>query len=139
MDRFECKAMGHTPESALRAGCDTAKWWYGMLEGQVECAFGICPGEGPNVGVPWYLGTHRVFRGAALRDLLTRGRAFLYEHAITDEHYLVNFVSEQNHKSIRWLKYMGFTIGGTTYFNQHPFLEFSLCVHPQSPLDSSAP
>lgn len=79
-----------------------------FINGELACVFGCVPfqliGER---AAPWMLGTDVVDKhpGELLRRCrqYTTGMNKAYPH-------LLNFVDARNHKSIRWLKWMGFTV-----------------------------
>lgn len=109
-DVTECAAMGHTPRQALRAGllssslCLTA-----MVDGRPEAMVGLVVtnalcGEGS----PWMLGSDAVYRHP--RTMLRWGPRIL--SAMFDSTpVLENLVAEDNHRAVRFLKRIGFTIG----------------------------
>lgn len=102
--------MGHTPRQALRAGlfsssmCLTA-----TVDGRPEAMFGLVVtnalcGEGS----PWMLGSDAIYRHP--RTMLHWGPRIL--SAMFDSTpALENLVAEGNHRAIRFLRRIGFTIG----------------------------
>jgi len=80
--------------------------------------------DGGNIGVPWMLGTCNLRRNA--KSLLPLSKKWLKEHG--DKYDLLfNYVSSDNLSSIRWLKYLGFSL--IRYIPHHgvgrsPFYEF---------------
>ena len=109
-DVIECAAMGHSPRQALRAGllssslCLTA-----MVDRRPEAMFGLVVtnalcGEGS----PWMLGSVAIYRHP--RTMLRWGPRIL--SAMFDSTpVLENLVAEDNHRAVRFLKRIGFTIG----------------------------
>jgi ribosomal protein S18 acetylase RimI-like enzyme len=109
-DVTECVAMGHSPRQALRAGllsssmCLTA-----MVDGRPEAMFGLVVtnalcGEGS----PWMLGSDAIYRHP--RTMLRWGPRIL--SAMFDSTpVLENLVAGDNHRAIRFLRRIGFTIG----------------------------
>lgn len=82
--------------------------WALELEGEFAALLGVVSTEVPTLGVPWLIGTTAVDRHPrthirATRRYLATMRE-LYPH-------LLNFVHADNHRSIRWLRSMGFSIG----------------------------
>jgi len=102
--------MGHGPRQALRSGllassmCLTA-----MVDGRPEAMFGLVVtnalcGEGS----PWMLGSDAIYRHP--RVMLRRAPGIL--SAMFDSTpTLGNLVAEDNHRAVRFLRRIGFTIG----------------------------
>jgi hypothetical protein len=113
IDRIECRAMGHTPEQALRHGLATsARTWTALIGDEPHAMFGVVvaagAGDDSNVlGIPWFLGSDLVPRHA--RQLIAQGPAILADmHRHADR--LCNFVSSDNRQAIRLLEHWGFTV-----------------------------
>lgn len=82
-----------------------------LLDGQVLCIFGVAPLRSylllEDTGVPWLLGTTALFdQRRPLIDLPPSYIAKMLEAYPR----LVNFVHAANHRSIRWLRRLGFTL-----------------------------
>jgi len=81
--------------------------WSVYANGQFVCIFGVgSPSLLSDTGVVWMLGTDLIerYKGAFIkysRDYIT---AMLSVYP-----YLTNFVDARNTRTIRWLKFMGFT------------------------------
>lgn len=58
-------------------------------------------------GVPWFLGTDNVKKHASQFALQSRN---VIDEMVMKTDYLVNFVHSENKDSIKWLKWLGFTI-----------------------------
>lgn len=120
-DRVELEAQGHkymdvvlAESIAMSQECLAFE-----LDGQVHAVFGVV--DAGKYGVPWMLGSDELFnhRKALLclpSDYVPR---WLKQYG-----FLMNMVHADNHRSIRWLQRIGFTIeeavqeaGGTF----HPF------------------
>lgn len=125
MDALECRAHGHHPLDALRAG----------LRGSVEplvvegphgplCAFGIIPQSIlDGLARPWLLGTHDVPRYA--RALLGLPKPYVAAW-LAEWPKLENWVHRDNHASIAWLRYLGFDIHDEAVdIGGHPFRRFT--------------
>lgn len=113
-DLIEVKAMsGKTIRECLEetAQIETNAWVW-EYDGKVMCIFGVNPVDGTgNIGVIWMLATKffddkfMIFASACkpvLEDLLKPFR------------YVFNYVYVENKKSIRWLKWLGFTFKEAT-------------------------
>jgi len=102
--------MGHTPRQALRAGllssslCLTA-----TVDGRAEAMFGLVVTNALCAeGSPWMLGSDAIYRHP--RTMLRWGPRIL--SAMFDStSVLENLVAEDNHRAVRFLKRIGFTIG----------------------------
>lgn len=80
----------------------------GLLDGEVACMFGVTPTSmlGGN-GIVWMLGSDLIEQHP--KHFLRRCRA---EVAVMARNYdvLHNWVDDRNVKSIRWLRWLGFTV-----------------------------
>lgn len=76
-------------------------------------------------GVPWLLGTHHVDR--LVRPLLPLSRAVV-RHWRSQYPLLINHVSARHHQSIRWLKWLGFTLHPAAPYGPfgNPFHKFEM-------------
>lgn len=83
--------------------------WTGWAGGEPVCVFGVTPWSWTaGVGIPWMVGTEGLDRAA--RSLLRTSRpAIDLMHARFPE--LVNYVDARNVRAIRWLWWLGFTLG----------------------------
>lgn len=59
------------------------------------------------IGIPWLLGSEVMNR--LDKPLLSVSRAVI-EHWRTKHQTMINYVSADHHQSIRWLKWLGFTV-----------------------------
>lgn len=109
-DRAEVWAAGHrTPREALERAVDLSTLaWVGYGDGEPAAAWGVAPasllGE---TGIPWLLGTDAIERHPAA--FLRRCRGLLADMS-RDFLVLRNLVDLRNRTSIRWLKWLGFTL-----------------------------
>ncbi len=81
----------------------------GLVNGKAVCVFGVgAPSVLSDEGAPWLLGTRALEQHA--RPFFRLSQGWMTE---TKQQYrvLANFVSAENVKSIRWLRWLGFTIG----------------------------
>ena len=98
--------------------------WAGIIDGEVACIFGVGSlSILSDVGVPWLIGTDAINRHS--RAFLRRN---LWVVALMRERYPVlrNWVDARNTAAIRWLKWLGFTLGdpapwGAAQLPFHPF------------------
>jgi hypothetical protein len=108
-DVMECKAVGHTPEAALRDGLSRSLWALTAIEdGEPVAMLGVSPRsmiEG--TGTPWMLGTERIYSGA--RDLLRWGPGIISEMEWSFP-VLSNMVAAGNDRAIRFLRHWGWRI-----------------------------
>lgn len=84
--------------------------WVVVYKGKIEAVFGVSELVSPTEGllyVPWFVSTDTfgewAFRFA--RESVGIVRRWLDEYG-----YLVNFVDSRNKASIRWLRWLGFTV-----------------------------
>ena len=137
-DRRECEALGFGPLRALRRSLELSVFsWTGMLTPGMKpvCMWGLIPFGGLLSGqaAPWFsstdeLGRHRVFFVKRNRKFLRR-MLDLYPH-------LTDYVDVRHKRAIRWLKWLGFTVGPeikTFGPNSMPFYKFEMkgdkCLH----------
>lgn len=111
IDRMECEAIGRTPRQALRDGlvCSLNPLTV-MVNDRPEVMLGVVPQslmEGR--GIVWLLGTDEVYKYPKEWALL--GPRLLAAMA-ADCPCLENIVSVGNHRSIAFLRHLGFTVGG---------------------------
>lgn len=76
------------------------------------------------IGIPWMLGTDTLKKNA--KSLLPISKKWVEKHGAKFD-LMFNYVSAENLSSIRWLKYLGFTL--IRYIPEHgvgrkPFYEF---------------
>lgn len=112
-----------TPEEALgRSLRLSTHAWAGLADGRLVCMWGVCPASMlDRIGVPWLLGsdeieTHQI-------AFLRRNRPMIAEMMETYT-VLTNWVDARNTMSMRWLRWMGFTL-----FPAHPFGVAGLPFH----------
>lgn len=109
-DADEVWASGHfRPEEALRLSLGLSLMaWAGLVDGVPMCLFGVSPVSlMSGVGAPWMLGAEGLERYAV--PFLRRNRTYVAEMAALCPR-LENHVDARNALSIRWLRWLGFTI-----------------------------
>jgi hypothetical protein len=118
-DRDEAWAAARlTPEAALLLSLSVSPLaWTGRVDGRPECMFGA-----GNGGVPWLLGTDAVERHALA--FLRSNPAYVARMQARFGR-LSNWVDARNATSIRWLRWLGFTIG-----EPRPYGPLGLPFHP---------
>jgi hypothetical protein len=109
-DRDEIWASHHAlPEDSLRRGVrNSTQAWAAIIGGEVCCLFGVTPRSfATGDGTPWMLGTDGIVRHQYrfLRDSIECADAMNREYPT-----LVNYVSDANEASKRWLRWLGFTL-----------------------------
>jgi RimJ/RimL family protein N-acetyltransferase len=127
-DREEVEALtGRDPHEALVASVErSAAAWAGLADGELVCLFGIVPMTLVGVtGIPWLLGAESVTRYG--RPFLRRNRAWLRE-MLREFPVLRNVVDARNTVSIRWLEWLGFTLGAPQPMGARglPFIPFEM-------------
>jgi hypothetical protein len=123
-DREEIAAMsGRSPAGALvyslrRSSCA----WTVMVDGRPEIMFGV--GDInilTRAGSPWLLGTDAVERHYVA---FLRGSVGCRDQLFTRYASLVNFVDVRNAASVRWLRWLGFSLSGPILIRGHEFYLF---------------
>ena len=83
--------------------------------GNLEFIFGVCREDSnPKIGVPWFL-TSENFKPT--REFIRKSPSVIADMFVEDTNVLVNYIHKDNKKSIKWLKWLGFS------FTEHPFLD----------------
>lgn len=134
-DVVEMAAIGATPEMALRDGLKRSDWALtGLVDDVPVCMLGVAPksiilGE----GIPWMLAANGLER-AQVRFLKASRPAVKAMRASYPK--LMNFVHADNHVTIKWLRWLGFSFVPPNWpddaepprytINGHPFLLFSI-------------
>lgn len=108
-DALECEAYGHTTLSALLVGLNSSvEVFTGTVDGEPVCMFGYSlPCLIGDEAEPWLLGTDEMARHATA--FLRRNRPFIADLRKRFRR-LSGWVYEQNHSSVRWLRWLGFTV-----------------------------
>jgi hypothetical protein len=99
---------GEPPHQAIVSSLELASHsWMALRDGRPAAVFGCTP-VADGVGMPWFLGTDAASGDPA--SMTRFGRAVIADMLKTYRH-LINFVDARNVKAVRWLRFMGFTIG----------------------------
>ena len=132
-DVRECWAMNHfAPLDALKHSMYyTNSPKTGLYNGKVICIYGV--GKITYLskeGIPWMLTSNLV--DTHYREFLRRGEGLIIDMK-KEAAVLLNMVDARNYKSIRWLKWLGFTIHDPVPFGPdgmlfHPFIMENYCV-----------
>lgn len=120
-DRREIAMLGKTPAFGLRHSVDNSSKVFCYCEDDtVLIMIGVCPAMG-DIGVIWMISTEETFSRKRMQ-FLKESRTVLMELA-EGFSTLYNIIHKDNHKAIRWLKWLGFEFSN---FNGHPdFLLFT--------------
>lgn len=118
---------GHNPYEALQYSCNISDYIAGVeIDGVPVSLFGLCmPNVLSKTGVPWLLSSNRVLKNK--RQLLLVAPGVISDmFNVCDR--LVNYVHCDNMVSIRWLKYLGFTMEEAKPYGVcgKPFHKFSM-------------
>jgi hypothetical protein len=120
---------GRDPHEALVESVErSAAAWAGLADGELVCLFGVVPLTLVGItGIPWLLGAESVTRYG--RPFLRRNRAWLRE-MLREFPVLRNVVDARNTVSIRWLAWLGFTLGTPQPMGVRglPFIPFEMRV-----------
>jgi hypothetical protein len=125
-DRREVEAMNDsTPAEALTFSLrKSSRAWTVVMDGQPEVMFGV--GDInilAGVGAPWLLGTDAVL---AHQVEFLRGSREWISQLLRRYSVLRNFVDARNAASIRWLRWLGFSISDPIMHRGHAFHMFEL-------------
>lgn len=118
-------ASGRSPADALIFSLrKSSHAWTAMIDGVPEVMFGVGDlNVLAGVGAPWLLGTDAVERHyvAFLRCSVGFRDQLLQRYST-----LRNFVDVRNRASIRWLRWLGFTLSDPVALRGHEFRLFEL-------------
>lgn len=133
IDRREAwAALGLEFREALVFSINQSKHVYVLLhDGKVCGVFGLAVHtiDGKTIGVPWFTSDDRPFLGEN-RWTFLRGSIDIINVFFEEVDSLTNIISIFNRDSIRWLRWLGFTVGPDAYsYKRDPnfyFYSFSL-------------
>lgn len=114
-DVAECEALtGKPADEALQFSFDQSKiCWVIIIDDEPSVAFGIASMSALCYkGIPWLLSTDRLKQVS--RQFVKQSKDYI-EAMIEDFRVLENWVDGRNKKSMRWLKWCGFTIDKKPY------------------------
>jgi len=122
-------AWSVTPLRALLEGLD-GDYCKSVLNSDGKCIamFGATETPDPDLGVTWLLASDE-FDRCCTRELLRQSKAIQRDmHRVTERRVLANFVSVDNHRSIRWLEWCGAKFEPPAPYGHHckPFRFFTL-------------
>lgn len=124
-DALECEAYGHTTLSALRHSLGLSiEAFTGLVDGKPVCMFGYTTEcLMADSAQPWLLGTDEMARHALA--FLRRNRPYIADLR-KRFNKLDGWVYDQNHSSIRWLRWLGFIVSPEiSVIGGLPFRSFS--------------
>ncbi len=136
-DRMECAALGRSPKEGIRIGLRTSLAPLTVLvDGRPEAMMGIVPGSLlAGTATVWMLGTEEMYRQR--RALVSYGRDVL-EWLCDGLHEVSNIVSVDNDRAIRFLRFLGFHVGGAVQHHREvAFVPFTLrlpAIQPAEPV-----
>ncbi len=102
-------SCGHAPVKALLLSMEASDAPYVVCdeEGLPYAMFGVVQAEKGFIGVPWMLASSGIYQHSSV----FRRECKAWLDIITKEYeVLVNYVHAENHKAIRWLKWLGFRL-----------------------------
>lgn len=124
-DIDEIKAStGHDPVGALLRSVNISeRVWVVVHKGKIEGVFGVAPSG--TFGVPWFVATDKF---SEFRYTFAKESKSLVKEILSGYEALGNFVDSRHEESIRWLRWLGFTImtdnGFTLYDKAAKFYYF---------------
>lgn len=127
-DRREIWASSRQrPEDSLRHGVlSSTEAWTGLIDDEIACLFGVVPQSlMGGSGYVWMLATPLIEQHQIL--FLRRCRPVV-KRMMSNFTYLHNYVDERNTSAIRWLQWLGFTMGEPEPYGvmQLPFRHFEM-------------
>ncbi len=126
-DYAEVLALGQDPRAALIQSVEmsaSGEAWAGLADGELVCLFGVVPLSLVGVtAVPWLLGSPLVQMHG--RTFLRLNKQFI-ERWRRDYPVLRNVVHARHRRAVRWLQWLGFTLGEPVSMEPHgaPFHPF---------------
>jgi hypothetical protein len=125
-DKEEMVALHGFPfEEMVRDGIKRSDIaWSMWVDGRLAAVFGVVGvSVTPGIGVPWLLGTQHLERHGGR---LVRFGARYIDQMHTAYPVLMNYVSAENDRSIRWLENLGFSIDAPSPLGPYrvPFRRF---------------
>lgn len=126
MDAMEVRASsGRTPEDALRNALQhRGKAWVVEHEGKPIAAFGVAHYDDyPWLGCPWLLASDELEKHP---QFIARTSKRLLQEITEGLDLLINYVHQDNTKSIQWLEWLGFSMGERSVRGGEPFIEFTM-------------
>ena len=100
--------------------------WVVTYRERICGVFGMTLFEEGEMGVPWFVSNEIPFASYANRGIFLRSSRDLTRLMQSRCQYMTNIVSLENTKSIKWLRWLGFTIDETNTFkfDRDPSLHF---------------
>lgn len=116
--------------AALLDGAEASLWVDAcLINGELACVFGVAPLRGllGKQAAPWMLGTPLIDKHPSV--LISESRKYV-ARMLSQYPHLFNCVDARNKRSIRWLKWLGFTIHPAAPYGvaQLPFHLFEMKV-----------
>lgn len=127
-DWDEVEAAAGDVRAALLDGAEASLWVDAcLINGELACVFGVAPLRGllGKQAAPWMLGTPLIDKHPSV--LISESRKYA-ARMLSQYPHLLNCVDARNKRSIRWLKWLGFTIHPANPYGaaQLPFHLFEL-------------
>ena len=129
-DWDEVEAAAGDVRAALLDGAEASLWVDAcLINGELACVFGVAPLRGllGKQAAPWMLGTPLIDKHPSV--LISESRKYV-ARMLSQYPHLFNCVDARNKRSIRWLKWLGFTIHPAAPYGvaQLPFHLFEMKV-----------
>lgn len=129
-DWDEVEAAAGDVRAALLDGARASLWVDAcVIDGELACVFGVAPLRGllGKQAAPWMLGTPWIDKNPSV--LIAESRKYV-ARMVGQYPHLLNCVDARNKRSIRWLKWLGFTIHPAAPYGeaQLPFHLFEMKV-----------
>lgn len=136
-DELECRAYGMTPEGALvDMITEAVEVWAAVYHGKVQVVFGVARAvELSDTFTVFLLASSDVPKVRFMKEAFTISAEWREKYKV-----LRAFVDERNTRAIKWLKRIGFTLGGTVPVGPYrrPFLAVWLVRNPNGMVQEAA-
>lgn len=107
IDMLEIIGLGNHPRLALEKSYEISDVAWTLLTRDYEMigSFGIARSGTEGIGVPWLLGTHRMY--LIKRTFIKHSKEWINRLFSDKYEMLTNYIMNENAMSIRWLKWLG--------------------------------
>jgi hypothetical protein len=125
LDKLEAKALLRvSPLAALTSSIYLSKdnVWVVELDGNIEAVFGVCSGMTKGSGQPWYMSTEMERNFPRMKFLRTSKK--IIDEMLEIYPKLSNYVLVARTKTIKWLRWLGFTVDKRNYYFADPNVPF---------------
>ena len=122
-DLEEIRKLGSCPRAALTQGYLQGPCYTGLFNKEIICMYGVVPHQ--DAARIWMLSSNKLYDHLVGVNRITRTELNRFKSMYS---CLYNIVDADNSVTIRWLEWMGFTVGKSINYGPegHLFKEFCL-------------